>query len=132
MPATLPTPMWSDPIVDPAGFPTRWFRAFIQALLGAVRADSTATPTAAPASALVVAAGGLKLGGPIGPNVAVAFYAAISTVSLLPTGGLADGDWAYALNGCKTGEGVGSGTGVPVFFSRGRWVAVDSGATVVA
>ncbi|HEY5107213.1 MAG TPA: hypothetical protein VII73_10655 [Caulobacteraceae bacterium] len=136
MPTTVPGPTWSDPIVDQAGFPTRWFRFFIQAVFSALRTDLTATmaavDAAAPASALVVATGGLKQGGPIGPNAAVALYSALTTVAMLPTSGMAEGDWAYALNGRKAGEGAGSGTGTPVFYSRGSWVAVDSGATVAA
>ena len=35
-------------------------------------------------------------------------------------------------DGSVTGEGVGSGTGVLVFYDGSNWIAVDSGATVVA
>jgi len=44
----------------------------------------------------------------------------------------AEGDWAYALNGRKTGEAAGAGTGVPCWRSNGAWIAVDSGAAVTA
>lgn len=41
------------------------------------------------------------------------------TVALLPTG--IDGMLAYASDGRKVGEGSGSGTGVPVYFSDTEW-----------
>lgn len=52
------------------------------------------------------------------------------TVAGLPTG--AAGDIAYASNGRKNGEGVGSGTGVLVFKDGTAWRACDTGATVAA
>jgi hypothetical protein len=87
---------------------------------------------AAPASAEVVASGGLQAGGPIGGNVGIAFYVALTDVASLPTTGVNEGDWAYALDGRKTGEASGSGTGVPVWRSGTGWYAVDSGAAVGA
>ena len=136
MTVIVPPPSWSSPIVDERGFPTRWFAMFVQALYGAIvidlRAATATANAAAPGTSLVVASGGLKQGGQIGGNAAVALYAAVTTVALLPAGGMAEGDWAYALDGRKVGEGAGAGTGVPALFSRGHWVAVDSGATVAA
>lgn len=41
------------------------------------------------------------------------------TVAALPAG-LA-GNTAFATNGRKVGEGVGSGTGVPVYYANGKW-----------
>lgn len=50
-------------------------------------------------------------------------------VSSLPAG--TEGDFCYATNGCKVGEGSGSGTGVPVYFSQGAWrvLATDQPVT---
>lgn len=44
----------------------------------------------------------------------------------------ANGQWAFATNGRKPGEGVGAGTGVPVFFNTptGTWFSYCSGAVV--
>jgi hypothetical protein len=42
------------------------------------------------------------------------------TVATLPASPAA-GSTAYASNGRKVGEGAGSGTGVPVYFSNGSW-----------
>jgi hypothetical protein len=52
------------------------------------------------------------------------------TVANLPTG--RRGLFAYATNGRKNGEGVGAGTGVPVFHDGTAWRAFDTGATVAA
>lgn len=52
------------------------------------------------------------------------------TVANLPTG--AAGALAFASNGRKNGEGVGSGTGVLVFHDGTAWRACDTGATVAA
>lgn len=51
------------------------------------------------------------------------------TVALLPAG--SEGDRAYATNGRKVGEGPGSGTGVPVYYSAGAWrvYATDQAVT---
>ena len=135
MATTVPAPNWSNPIVDPAGFPTRWFRAFLEAVYSAgadLRAATATANAAAPASALVVASGGLHGGGPIGANAGVSLYKARASVALLPSTGLSEGDWAYALNGRKPAEGAGVGTGVPVSWSRGAWISVYSGVAVTA
>ena len=42
------------------------------------------------------------------------------------------GSMAYASNGRKAGEGVGSGTGVLCFFDGLSWIACDTGAVVSA
>jgi hypothetical protein len=52
------------------------------------------------------------------------------TVAALPTG--TTGDLAYATNGRKVGEGVGAGTGVPVYFSNAQWRVFSTDAQVLA
>ena len=43
------------------------------------------------------------------------------------------GSLAYAIDGCKPGEALGKGTGVPVYVdSSGRWISMLSGTPVVA
>lgn len=61
------------------------------------------------------------------------------TVAQLPTAatstitqGVQPGAIAYANNGRKVGEGVGAGTGVPVYFSNGQWRVYSTDAVVVA
>ena len=54
----------------------------------------------------------------------------ITTVALLPVG--TEGFRAYATNGRKIGEGSGSGSGVPVYFSSGSWRVVSSDQPVLA
>lgn len=53
------------------------------------------------------------------------------TVAGLPAPGSA-GRVAFATDGRKTGEGVGSGTGVLVYDDATAWRRVDDGTTVVA
>lgn len=55
----------------------------------------------------------------------------VYTVAGLPGVSVA-GDTAFASNGRKNGEGVGSGTGVMVFSDGTAWRACDTGATVAA
>lgn len=57
----------------------------------------------------------------------------IYTVAGLPATA-ANGQWAYASNGRKPGEGAGLGTGVPVFFNAPTvtWFSYCSGAVVAA
>lgn len=55
----------------------------------------------------------------------------VYTVANLPTDVVA-GQTAYASNGRKNGEGVGSGTGVLCFRDGTQWRACDTGATVAA
>ena len=42
------------------------------------------------------------------------------------------GSIAYASNGRKVGEGAGSGTGVPVYYSNGAWRVFSTDAAVAA
>lgn len=48
------------------------------------------------------------------------FRALASTVAALPLAP-PEGATAYATNGRKSGEGAGAGTGVPVYYSAGKW-----------
>ena len=66
-------------------------------------------------------------------GVAVNPVPRVFTVAGLPTTG-ANGEWAFAGNGRKPGEGGGAGTGVPVFFNSatGTWFSYCSGAVVTA
>jgi hypothetical protein len=52
-------------------------------------------------------------------------------VPALPSG-VPAGAKAFTSNGRKPGEGVGSGTGVEVFFDGQRWISSCSGSAVVA
>lgn len=54
------------------------------------------------------------------------------TVANLPAAASNTGAFAYATNGRKNGEGVGAGTGVPVFSDGTAWRAFDTSATVAA
>jgi hypothetical protein len=87
---------------------------------------------AVPQGTVVAASGGLKHGGALGGNIGLTLYVAVDGVDNLPTTGLSEGDFAYAANGRKTGEGAGAGTGVPCWWSNGAWYAADSGAVVSA
>lgn len=53
------------------------------------------------------------------------------TVANLPAGP-PDGALAYATDGRKVGEGAGSGTGVPVYFSNAAWRTYSGDAAVTA
>jgi len=127
------------PLVDAGGLATPRFQQWavsIHARTGGsvdkVEAASATAAAAVPQTTQVVAGGGLQVGGALAGNVGLALYAAVTTVADLPATGMAEGDFAYALDGRKTGEGVGAGTGVPVWWSNGAWVAIDSGAAVAA
>jgi hypothetical protein len=52
------------------------------------------------------------------------------TVALLPAG--VEGAQAYVSNGRKVGEGLGAGTGVPVYFSGGIWLVFATDTVVLA
>lgn len=56
------------------------------------------------------------------------------TVATLPTTGVANGQYAFASNGRKPGEGAAAGTGVPVFWNgaTSTWFSYCSGAVVTA
>lgn len=96
-----------------------------------IDAAHTLAANAVPQSTQVVAGGGLHLGGALGGNVGLIFYRASTTVANLPTSANT-GDWAYALDGRKPGEGVAAGTGVPCFWSNSTWIAATSGAAVTS
>ena len=51
-------------------------------------------------------------------------------VASLPAG--TEGQQVYASNGRKFGEGAGAGTGVPVYFSAGKWRVYRDDSEVVA
>jgi hypothetical protein len=55
------------------------------------------------------------------------------TVATLPATGLS-GQFAWASNGRKPGEGAGTGSGVPVFWNSAtsQWFSYLSGAVVAA
>ncbi len=135
----IPPPPFATPFLD-GGFVANAWQFFITALYGAlygqgfdkVDAAHTAAIAAVPRTTQVIAGGGLQAGGALTDNVGVALYATRSAVAALPASGAAEGDWAYAIDGRKAGEGVGAGTGVPVWWSNGNWYAADSGAVVAA
>lgn len=116
-------------------------RAFMQAMRTRIggttdkveRADATAAD-AVPKATQVVSTGGLQVGGDLGSHVSVALYKIETTVAALPATGNRNGDWAFAFNGRKNGEGAAAGTGTPVWWdgSSGHWKAADTGATVAA
>lgn len=58
----------------------------------------------------------------------------IFTVAGLPTTGVATGQFAFASNGRKPGEGAAAGTGVPVFWNSATstWFSYLSGAVVTS
>lgn len=87
--------------------------------------------SAVPNTTEIVAAGGLQFGGSLADNIPVALYAFVGPVAGLPTDKTV-GDWAYATDGRKAGEGAGSGTGLPVWWDGTNWKAVDTGATAAA
>jgi hypothetical protein len=138
---SLPSPNFNSAFVDGRGFLTRWAAAWISGAdsrLGrrADKVDAAGVMAAAavPRTTQVVAGGGLQVGGALNGNVALALYRVKTTVALLPASGNSEGDWAYALDGRKGGEGAGAGTGTPCFWSTpagvGGWFT--PGGVVVA
>jgi len=134
----VPRPPFATPLLTGGVVSLKWqtwFLAVWNRLGGQtdkVEAAYSAASAAAPATTEVVAGAGLQQGGQLAGNVAVELYVAMTDVASLPTTGVNVGDWAYALDGCKVGEASGLGTGVPVWWSRTAWYAVDSGAVVSA
>lgn len=122
----------AGPIVDAHGRPLKPYRDWMDAVTRALNTAAGLAAAAAPQSRNVVASGGLQVGGTLSDDVGVALYKVLTVVASLPTSGNLDGDWAYALNGRKVGEGAGAGTGVPCWWSGTHWYAVDSGLTVAA
>ena len=134
---SLPPPPYRSPLLEGNTLSpiwVRWFAAVWKRLGGSVdkvNAAYVAGTGSAPASTEVVAGPGLEGGGVVGGNVAVSLYAAVTSVALLPTSGNI-GDWAFAIDGRKPGEGAGLGTGVPVVRISGVWFSAFSGAAVAA
>jgi hypothetical protein len=134
----VPVPDFKIAIVEPGtGVLTRYGYALVSALFNRVGGQSDKVDAAhalalaaVPQGTEVVAGGGLKQGGMLGGNVAVVFYVARAAAASLPTTAMDEGDWAYALDGRKPGEGAGSGTGVPCFWSAGAWISACDGAVV--
>jgi hypothetical protein len=134
----IPAPDFAEPIVTPDGRAARGFRGWITGVynrLGQsgdkVEAAHILGLGAVPQGTEVVASGGLQVGGALGGNVGLALYAASTAVAMLPAAANL-GDWAYALDGRKNGEGAGTGTGTPVWWDGTAWKAPDTGATVAA
>ncbi|HEY3797151.1 MAG TPA: hypothetical protein VGL58_02275 [Caulobacteraceae bacterium] len=134
----VPALDYAAQLVEPAsGRLTPYGDAFLRALLARTGgsadkvdvAHSLAT-AAVPQGTEVVAAGGLQNGGALGGNVGLALYRTKDAAANLPTSAVGEGDWAYALDGRKPGEGAGAGTGVPVIYSQGSWISAYSGAAV--
>jgi hypothetical protein len=132
-------PPWQLPMVDAAGRVTAawqwWFAQMFDRSGGTadkIDAAHAAAVGAVPKSTEVIAGGGLQIGGALGGNVALALYTTKATVADLPTEGASEGDWAYALDGLKSGETAGNGTGVPVWWSTpagvGGWFTGDGSA----
>jgi len=135
----VPRPNFGLPFVDKDGTLAGWAQVFVQSLwsrtggsVDKVEAASALAGAAVPRTTEVVAAGGLQAGGALSGNVGLTLYVAAADVADLPRAGNAPGDWAYAANGRKTGEGAGAGTGVPCWWSNNAWCAVDSGAVVAS
>ena len=130
---TVPPFNFSQPLVDGDGHALKPFRDWITAVTTQHNATATLAGNAVPNTRRIVASGGLKVGGALTQDVGVALYRVQASVANLPTTGNAIGDWAYALDGRRTGQGAGAGTGVPVFWiGTNHWIAADSGAVVAA
>jgi hypothetical protein len=134
----IPAPDFARPIVTPDGLVTRAFRNWITGVYnrlgqGADKVDAAhaAALAAVPQGTEVIASGGLQVGGALGGNVGLALYVVFTAVAMLPAEANL-GDWAYALDGRKDGEGSGAGTGTPCWWDGTAWKAPDTGATVAA
>ena len=135
----VPPPPFNTPLLEGSFVSSAW-QFFIAALYNVIYGDGTdkveaahaAAQASVPQSTQIIAGGGLQVGGQLSGNVAIALYRVKAAVAALPSAGNAEGDWAYAINGRKPGEGAGAGTGVPCFWSNGAWVAATSGATVAS
>jgi hypothetical protein len=139
--AATPVPAldYAAQLVEPAsGCLTPYGDAFLRALLrrtgdrdDKIDAAHALASAAVPQSRQVVGAGGLQNGGGLAANVGLTLYRSIDALANLPITAISEGDWAYALDGRKPGEGAGAGTGVPVIYSQGGWVSAYSGAAVM-
>jgi len=54
------------------------------------------------------------------------------TVDQLPSGDIADGSTSYAVDGRKSGEAPGEGSGCPCYYSGGAWRCYGSDDPVSA
>lgn len=136
----VPPPPFAIPFLDGRFVSNAW-QFFISGLFDAVYgggfdkvdAAHALAMAAVPQTTQIIAGGGLQaVGDTLRGNAGVALYRARTGVAVLPSSGNAEGDWAYALDCRKPGEGAGSGTGVACFWSAGHWIAVTSGAAVTA
>lgn len=134
----VPPPPHPLPMTGADGSLTRPWRAFFVGLYNRVGgtadkvdAAHTLAVGAVPQGTQVVASGGLQVGGALGGNVGLALYTVFTNVAGLPVSANR-GDFAFALDGRKAGEGAGLGTGTPVWWGGASWIAVDTGATVAA
>ncbi len=134
----VPALDYAAQLVEPAsGRLTPYGDAFLRSLFARtgdasdkVEAAHALASAAVPQGTEVVAAGGLQNGGALGGNVGLALYRTKDAAANLPSTAISEGDWAYALDGRKPGEGAGAGTGVPCFWSQGGWLSACSGAAV--
>jgi hypothetical protein len=85
--------------------------------------NGSGTVNVVAAQQINLAAQNINCAGPLSPQQ--------FTVVGLP-GGASEGMVAYATNGRKVGQGVGAGTGVPVYFSAGAWRVFSTDAQVLA
>ncbi len=134
----MPLVRYDEAIVNRDGTPTKRFFDWVTGARNRLGGDDdkvdaahTLAVAAVPQSTEVIGGGGLSGGNALEGNVGLSLYQVRTSVALLPASAT-EGDFAYAVDGCKTGESSGSGTGVPCFWSNGAWVAVDSGAAVSA
>lgn len=134
----VPALDYAAQLVEPAsGRLTPYGDAFLRSLLrrtgdasDKVEAAHALASVAVPQIRQVVGAGGLQNGGGLAANVGLTLYRSIDALANLPVTAISEGDWAYALDGRKPGEGAGAGTGVPCFWSQGGWLSACSGAAV--
>lgn len=138
--AATPVPAldFAAQLVEPAtGRMTPYGDAFLRSLLrrtgdadDKVEAAHALASAAVPQTRQVLGAGGLQNGGGLDVNLGLTLYRSIDALANLPTVAISEGDWAYALDGRKPGEGAGAGTGVPCFWSKASWISACSGAAV--
>ena len=137
--ALVPIPPYASPLLV-NGQLNRLWRNFFTGLYEAVGGrggDKVAAAYdlavgAAPQSTQIIAGAGLYGADDLVGNASIALYKYKTSVANLGATNNIEGEWAYATNGRKPGEGAGSGTGVPCFWSNGNWIAVTSGVAVTA
>jgi len=84
--------------------------------------NGTGGPSGTPQISLIVA--GIKILSLVGPYAQflvpeIPLSGTVATIQALTSP--VEGMIAYATNGRKVGEGAGSGTGVPTYYSNGHW-----------